>query len=218
MEKNGRAFLQYEASPDSTPVAGYFNILSSYHHQRIHLPMQETRDTGSITGLGRCPRGEPGNPLQYSSLENPIDRRAWQATVYGVAQSQDWSDIARMVLILAPWGQKTLLCFLVVFLMLTECPSTWQALIQYCGVSEWFLWCVSLPCLSHFYLQVPLFWLQRVGHDLTTEQQPIYFIFQIFQKYFISTAISLIQISVTSCPDPGSANDSPGAKCGLLFL
>ena len=88
MEKNGRAFLQYEASPDSTPVSGYFNILSSYHHQRIHLPMQETRDTGSIPGSGRCPRGEPGNPLRYSYLENPIDKGARRATVYGVAQSQ----------------------------------------------------------------------------------------------------------------------------------
>ena len=38
-------------------------------------------DPGSIPGLGRCPRGGCGDPLQYSCLENPMDRGAWQATV-----------------------------------------------------------------------------------------------------------------------------------------
>ena len=45
-------------------------------------------DLGSIPGLGRSPGGGNGNPLQYSCLENPIDREAWQATVHGVTQSQ----------------------------------------------------------------------------------------------------------------------------------
>ena len=40
------------------------------------------RDTGSIPGLGRFPRGGHGNPLQYSGLENPMDRGAGQVTVY----------------------------------------------------------------------------------------------------------------------------------------
>jgi len=35
------------------------------------------RDTGSIPGSGRCPGGGHGNPLQYSFLENPMDREAW---------------------------------------------------------------------------------------------------------------------------------------------
>ena len=43
-------------------------------------------DLSSITGLGRSSREENGNPLQYSCLENPMDRRAWQATVHGVAR------------------------------------------------------------------------------------------------------------------------------------
>jgi len=38
--------------------------------------------------LGRSPGEGNGNPLQYSCLENPIDRGAWQATVHGVAKSQ----------------------------------------------------------------------------------------------------------------------------------
>ena len=51
-------------------------------------------DVGSIPGLGRSHRGGNGNPLQYSCLENPMDRGAWWATVLGV-QSQirlsDWA-------------------------------------------------------------------------------------------------------------------------------
>ena len=47
-----------------------------------------TGDVGSIPGSGRCPRGGNGNPLQYSSLENIMDRGDWQATVQGVAKSQ----------------------------------------------------------------------------------------------------------------------------------
>ena len=48
----------------------------------------DTRDTGLIPGLGRPPGGGNGNPLQYSSLENPMDRGAWRGTVHSVAQSQ----------------------------------------------------------------------------------------------------------------------------------
>ena len=45
-------------------------------------------DPGSIPGLGRSPGEGNGNPLQYYCLENPMDRGAWQAAVYGVAKSQ----------------------------------------------------------------------------------------------------------------------------------
>ena len=44
-------------------------------------------DPGSILGLGRSPGGN-GSLLQYSCLENPMDRGAWQATVHGVTKSQ----------------------------------------------------------------------------------------------------------------------------------
>ena len=43
---------------------------------------------GLIPGSGRSPGGGNGNPLQYSCLENPMDRGAWWATVHGVTQSQ----------------------------------------------------------------------------------------------------------------------------------
>ena len=43
----------------------------------------------STTGLGPSPREGNGHPLQYSCLGNPMDKRAWQATVYGVAKESD---------------------------------------------------------------------------------------------------------------------------------
>ena len=46
-------------------------------------------DLGLVPGLGRSSGEENGNPLQYSCLENPMDRGAWQATVHGVSQESD---------------------------------------------------------------------------------------------------------------------------------
>ena len=46
------------------------------------------RNLGSIPDLGRFPGGGHGNPLQYSCLENPMDRGAWWATVHAVAKNQ----------------------------------------------------------------------------------------------------------------------------------
>ena len=43
----------------------------------------DVRDVGSILGLGRSPGGEQGSPLQYSCLENPMDRGAWGASPQG---------------------------------------------------------------------------------------------------------------------------------------
>ena len=45
-------------------------------------------DLGSVPGFGRSPGEGNGNPLQYSCLENSIDRGAWQTTVHGVIKSQ----------------------------------------------------------------------------------------------------------------------------------
>ena len=47
-------------------------------------------DPGSIPGSGRSPGEGNGNPLQYSCLENPMNRGTWQATVHRVAKSQTW--------------------------------------------------------------------------------------------------------------------------------
>ena len=48
----------------------------------------DTGDAGLIPGWRRFPGGGHGNPLQYSCLENPMVRGAWQALVHGVAKSQ----------------------------------------------------------------------------------------------------------------------------------
>ena len=48
----------------------------------------DAEDAGLIPGLGRCPGEGNGNPLQYSGLQNPMDRGAGWATVHGVAKSQ----------------------------------------------------------------------------------------------------------------------------------
>ena len=45
-------------------------------------------DPGLVPGLGRSPGEGNGNPLQYSCLENSVDRGAWQATAHGVAEGQ----------------------------------------------------------------------------------------------------------------------------------
>ena len=47
----------------------------------------DMRDVGSIPGSGKSHGEGHGNPLQYSCLDNPMDRGAWQATVHGVAKS-----------------------------------------------------------------------------------------------------------------------------------
>ena len=53
----------------------------------VNNPPTKAGDTGSIPGSESSPAGRNGNPLQYSCLENPIDRGAWWATVHGVTES-----------------------------------------------------------------------------------------------------------------------------------
>ena len=59
----------------------------------MNLPANagDTREAVSILGSGRCPGGGNGNPLQYSCLENPMDRGAWRAAVQGVTKRYDWA-------------------------------------------------------------------------------------------------------------------------------
>ena len=60
-------------------------------------------DMGSVPGSGRSLGGGHGNALQYSCLENPMDRGAWRATVHGVAKSQTQQ---RSVVGYSPWDCK----------------------------------------------------------------------------------------------------------------
>ena len=52
---------------------------------------EDLRDSGLIPRSGRSPGGGHGKPLQYSYLENPMDRGAWQAIVQGV--TQNWTQL-----------------------------------------------------------------------------------------------------------------------------
>ena len=54
----------------------------------VNLPAS-AGDRGSIPGLGRSPGGENGNPLQYSCLDNPMDRGAWWHTAHWVTKKLD---------------------------------------------------------------------------------------------------------------------------------
>ena len=55
---------------------------------RVKNPPASAGDAGLIPGLGRFPGVGNGFPLQYSCLENHMDRGAWRATVHGIAKSQ----------------------------------------------------------------------------------------------------------------------------------
>ena len=73
----------------------------------------DTRDVGSIPGLGRSPGVGNGNQLQYSSLRNAMDRGAWQATVHGVAKSWTTTECAHtLVNYTSKKKKKVLLCVL----------------------------------------------------------------------------------------------------------
>ena len=73
-------------------------------------------DLGSIPGLGKSPGEGNGHPLQYSCLENPMDRGAWWATVHGVAKSQtrlsDFTSPHHLIIIISE--QKKILFFNIV--------------------------------------------------------------------------------------------------------
>ena len=70
----------------------YFSFLGMFIFLRVNncpfkmFSFPNTSEPGLIPGLGRVPGEGNGNPLQYSCLRNPMDRRAWQATVHGVAR------------------------------------------------------------------------------------------------------------------------------------
>ena len=53
----------------------------------VKNPPANSGDAGLIPGLGRCPGGGNGNPLQYSCLESTVDRGVWQAAVHRVTKS-----------------------------------------------------------------------------------------------------------------------------------
>ena len=75
------------------PVTRYFNLPNDHTFPGgavVKNPPASAGDAGimgSIPGSERSPGGGSSNPLQYSCLKNPMDRGAWQATVYGVERA-----------------------------------------------------------------------------------------------------------------------------------
>ena len=69
----------------STVVLGASQVALAVENPRANAG--DMREVSSIPGSGRSPGGGHGHPLQYSGLENPMDRGAWGATVPGVTES-----------------------------------------------------------------------------------------------------------------------------------
>ena len=89
------------------------------------------RDLGSILGLGRYPGVGKGNPLQYSCLENPMDRGAWQGVVHGV--TKHWTQLKwlsthvtiHLILCLLKWYKCNLLK-IISFNIIKICCNVWH--------------------------------------------------------------------------------------------
>ena len=98
--KLGPRLLNYAREVAASPSknADVANLATSllYHFwtslvaQMVKSTPTNAGDSGLIPGLGRSLGEGNGNPLQYSCLDNPKDRGAWQATIHGVAKSQTW--------------------------------------------------------------------------------------------------------------------------------
>ena len=102
----------------------------------------DVRDTGSIPGLGRSSGEGHGNPLQYSCLENPMDRRAWWATVCRVAKSQ--TQLNQHACILVYWyqfGSVTQSCLTLCDPMHCSLPGNSVHWILQARILEW----VAMP-------------------------------------------------------------------------
>ena len=67
---------------------GYFGLPQWPSSTESTCNARAAGDSGSHPGWGRSPGGGRGNPLQYSCLENPMDRGAWQATIHSITKSR----------------------------------------------------------------------------------------------------------------------------------
>ena len=128
------------------------------------------RDLGSIPGSGSSPGEGNGNPLQYSCLENPMDRGAWWATDHGVVKSRAWLSDLTYYCFPGALGVKNL-------------PTSagekkrrrFDPLVRKIPWRrEWQLTPVFLPGESHGWgaWRASVHGIARVGHDLATKPPP----------------------------------------------
>ena len=80
--------LYIKCPSPALPMTSSFPIVRSQLSSDSKESAFNAEDLSAILGLGRSPAEGNGNPLQYSCLENPMDRGVWQATVHGVVKSQ----------------------------------------------------------------------------------------------------------------------------------
>ena len=103
---------------------------------------------GSLPGMGRSLGGRNGNPLQYSCLENSMDRGAWLVTVHGVVES-DTAEHAhthththRNILLCWFWGNHSFLIFLLFSSQASGLVSHFYWNVPGCGSLAFFLYCI----------------------------------------------------------------------------
>ena len=107
----------------------------------------DVRDMGSIPGLGLSPGGERGNPLQYSCLEDSMDKRAWRAIVHRVAKS--WTRLKQLsmyacLLTVGRWYSD------VVLTCISPIISDFEHLTCVCWPSICLLWRNACVFSQHF--------------------------------------------------------------------
>ena len=115
----------------------------------------DIRDVGSILRPGRSPGGWHGNPLQYSCLENSMDRGAWWATVHRVAQSQTHrSNLAHMhactSYIITFFSVKYILHIIYVYI--------WRYMRAHVFICMLHV-CTSCMCTHAFYMYMCVLWV-----------------------------------------------------------
>ena len=88
----GHGRVLHMPSPTLSMAGGLWNLFWAFQVALViknpPANARDIRDSGSIPGLRRSPGGGNSDPLQYSCLENPMDRGAWRATDHGVTKSQ----------------------------------------------------------------------------------------------------------------------------------
>ena len=150
------------------------------------------KDLSSILGLGRAPGEGKGYPLQYSCLENSMDRGAWRATVHGVEKSWTWlSDFYYCLLLIIKSTVFWLLIILVTikhrFTLLIKLVT-----IGVMGASQVVIvvpanagdaFCLKIPCTEETG-QLRSMGPQRVGHNWATEHT------QTHRRYIYTEPIS----------------------------
>ena len=75
-------------------LLSHYLVVISPWYSLLPASAGDAGDMDLNPGSGRSPGGSSGNPLQYSCLENPVDRGTWQATVHGVAESDTTKQLS----------------------------------------------------------------------------------------------------------------------------